>query len=72
VRIPNTAHEYKRTVGAKKADTKKVSRFFWETMDHGFYPPCDHSEVAFPSVLHTHERVNETIAAAREAIAGVE
>jgi glutamate-1-semialdehyde 2,1-aminomutase len=56
---------------AKKADTKKCSRFFCEMMAHGFYLPCSQFEVAFLSVLHTQERVNETIAAAREAIASV-
>src|SRR4051812_27463480 len=56
---------------AKKADTKKVSRFIWEMMDPGYDLPCSHFEVAFPSVMHTQELVNETIAAAREPIAGV-
>ena len=40
-------------------------------IDHGFYLPCSQFEVAFLPVPHTQERFNETITAAREAIASV-
>jgi glutamate-1-semialdehyde 2,1-aminomutase len=53
---------------AKKADTARFGRFFWAMMDRGFYLPCSQFEAAFNSVLHTEERVRETIAAAREAL----
>jgi glutamate-1-semialdehyde 2,1-aminomutase len=54
---------------AKKADTARFARFFWAMMDRGFYLPCSQFEAAFNSVLHTEERIRETIAAAREALA---
>jgi glutamate-1-semialdehyde 2,1-aminomutase len=53
---------------AKKADTARFARFFWAMMDRGFYLPCSQFEAAFNSVLHTEERIRETIAAAREAL----
>ena len=37
-------------------------------MDRGFYLPCSQFEAAFCSVLHTEERIQETLAAAREAL----
>jgi glutamate-1-semialdehyde 2,1-aminomutase len=53
---------------AKKSDTGRFARFFWAMMDRGFYLPCSQFEAAFNSVLHTEERLRETIAAAREAL----
>jgi glutamate-1-semialdehyde 2,1-aminomutase len=53
---------------AKKADTARFARFFWGMMDRGFYLPCSQFEAAFNSVLHTRERLEETLAAAREAL----
>jgi glutamate-1-semialdehyde 2,1-aminomutase len=53
---------------AKKADTARFSRFFWGMMDRGFYLPCSQFEAAFNSVLHTEDRLRETIEAAREAL----
>jgi len=53
---------------AKRADTKRFARFFWAMMDRGVYLPCSQFEAAFNSVLHTEQRVNETIAAASEAL----
>jgi glutamate-1-semialdehyde 2,1-aminomutase len=53
---------------ARKADTARFSRFFWAMMDRGFYLPCSQFEAAFNSVLHTRERLEETLAAAREAM----
>ncbi len=57
--------------GAKKADTACFAKFFWAMMDRGFYLPCSQFEAAFNSVLHTEERLRETITAAREALAMV-
>src|SRR5262249_10448989 len=54
---------------AKKADTARFARFFWAMMDRGFYLPCSQFEAAFNSVLHTEQRLHETLAAAREALA---
>ena len=53
---------------AKKADTARFGRFFWAMMDRGFYLPCSQFEAAFCSVLHTEERIRETLAAARESL----
>jgi glutamate-1-semialdehyde 2,1-aminomutase len=53
---------------AKKADTARFARFFWAMMDRGFYLPCSQFEAAFNSVLHTRERLEETLAAARESL----
>jgi glutamate-1-semialdehyde 2,1-aminomutase len=54
---------------AKKSDTAKFARFFWAMMDRGVYLPCSQFEAAFTSVLHTQERIAETIAAATAALA---
>jgi glutamate-1-semialdehyde 2,1-aminomutase len=54
---------------AKKADTARFARFFWAMMDRGVYLPCSQFEAAFNSVLHTEERLRETLVAAREALA---
>ncbi len=56
---------------AKKADTARFARFFWAMMDRGVYLPCSQFEAAFASVLHGEERIAETVAAAREALAEV-
>jgi glutamate-1-semialdehyde 2,1-aminomutase len=56
---------------AKKADTARFAKFFWAMMDRGVYLPCSQFEAAFNSVLHTEERLGETLAAARGALAGV-
>jgi glutamate-1-semialdehyde 2,1-aminomutase len=56
---------------AKKASTARFAKFFWAMMDRGVYLPCSQFEAAFNSVLHTEERLHETIAAARQALAEV-
>ncbi len=40
-------------------------------MDRGVYLPCSQFEAAFLSALHTDKHVEQTIAAAREALAEV-
>jgi glutamate-1-semialdehyde 2,1-aminomutase len=62
---PGPATDYD---SAKKADTSKFARFFWAMMDRGVYLPCSQFEAAFLSVLHTEERLRETITAARAAL----
>jgi glutamate-1-semialdehyde 2,1-aminomutase len=54
---------------AKRSDTQKFGRFFWAMMDRGIYLPCSQFEAAFNSVLHSQERLDETIAATRDALA---
>jgi glutamate-1-semialdehyde 2,1-aminomutase len=56
---------------AKRSDTKRFGRFFWAMMDRGIYLPCSQFEAAFLSAAHTAEHVQQTLAAAREALAQV-
>ena len=53
---------------AKKSDTAKFAKFFWAMMERGVYLPCSQFEAAFNSVLHTEERIADTVAAARAAL----
>jgi glutamate-1-semialdehyde 2,1-aminomutase len=53
---------------AKKSDTARFARFFWDMMDRGIYLPCSQFEAAFVSMAHTEEHINQTIGAAREAL----
>jgi len=52
---------------AKKCDTTRFGRFFWEMMDRGIYLPCSQFEAAFISTAHTAQQIDQTVAAAREA-----
>ena len=56
---------------ARRADTARFARFFWAMMDRGVYLPCSQFEAAFTSAAHTEGHVEETVAAAREALAEV-
>jgi glutamate-1-semialdehyde 2,1-aminomutase len=56
---------------AKKSDTAQFARFFWAMMDRGVYLPCSQFEAAFDSVLHGEKEIEQTVAAAREALAEV-
>ena len=56
---------------AKTADTKRFARFFWEMMNRGFYLPCSQFEAAFLSVPMTNDHINQTVAAATEALAAI-
>jgi glutamate-1-semialdehyde 2,1-aminomutase len=56
---------------AKKSDTTRFGRFFWAMMDRGVYLPCSQFEAAFISVAHTDTQIDETIAAATEALAAI-
>jgi glutamate-1-semialdehyde 2,1-aminomutase len=53
---------------AKMSDTAKFGRFFWEMMDRGVYLPCSQFEAAFLMTVFTEEHIDQTIAAAREAL----
>jgi len=53
---------------ARKSDTKRFGRFFWEMMDRGVYLPCSQFEAAFVSAAMTEEHVAQTIEAARESL----
>jgi glutamate-1-semialdehyde 2,1-aminomutase len=54
---------------ARRADTARFARFFWALMERGFYLPCSQFEAAFNSVLHSEEVLDQTVAAARAALA---
>jgi glutamate-1-semialdehyde 2,1-aminomutase len=56
---------------AKQSDTARYARFFWAMMDRGVYLPCSQFEAAFLSVLHTDKLIEQTVAAARAALAEV-
>jgi len=56
---------------AKKSDTARFSRFFWAMMDRGFYLPCSQFEAAFLMTVHTEDHIDQTIAAADEALAEI-
>ena len=49
---------------AKKCDTARFARFFWNMLERGIYLPCSQFEAAFVSAAHTPEDIHETIAAA--------
>jgi glutamate-1-semialdehyde 2,1-aminomutase len=52
---------------AKKCDTTRFGRFFWEMMDRGIYLPCSQFEAAFNSIMHTEKHIDQTLAASKEA-----
>lgn len=56
---------------AKRSDTKRFARFFWEMLARGVYLPCSQFEAAFVSAAHTEDDIDRTIAAARESLAVV-
>ncbi len=56
---------------ARRSDTARFARFFWAMMDRGIYLPCSQFEAAFLSVAHTEQHLEQTLAAAREALAEV-
>jgi glutamate-1-semialdehyde 2,1-aminomutase len=56
---------------AKKSDAARFGRFFWAMLERGIYLPCSQFEAAFLSAAHTEEHVNQTIAAAKEALEAI-
>jgi glutamate-1-semialdehyde 2,1-aminomutase len=53
---------------ARKSDTARFARFFWDMLDRGIYLPCSQFEAAFLSTAHTEKHIEETVAAARAAL----
>ncbi len=53
---------------AKRSDTKRFGRFFWEMLARGVYLPCSQFEAAFVSIAHTEAEIDQTLAAAAEAL----
>ncbi len=56
---------------AKRSDTARFARFFWAMMERGIYLPCSQFEAAFNSVLHTEKLIEQTVTAARSALAEI-
>jgi glutamate-1-semialdehyde 2,1-aminomutase len=56
---------------AKKSDTKKFARFFWEMMDRGVYLPCSQFEAAFVSAAHTEQQIHDTVGIASNLLKGL-
>jgi glutamate-1-semialdehyde 2,1-aminomutase len=53
---------------ASQSDTAAYARFFWKLIDRGIYFPCSQYEALFVSDKHTDADIEQTIAAAREAL----
>jgi glutamate-1-semialdehyde 2,1-aminomutase len=53
---------------ARRSDTRRFARFFWEMLARGIYLPCSQFEAAFVSAAHSLDDIDQTIEAAREAL----
>ena len=53
---------------ARRSDTRLFARFFWEMLARGVYLPCSQFEAAFVSAAHTEDDIDQTIAAAADAV----
>jgi glutamate-1-semialdehyde 2,1-aminomutase len=53
---------------ARRSDTRLFARFFWEMLARGVYLPCSQFEAAFVSAAHTEHDIDQTIAAAADAL----
>ncbi len=56
---------------ASRCDTARFGRYFWALVERGVYMPCSQFEALFVSAAHREEEIEQTIAAAREALAAV-
>jgi len=56
---------------ASKSDTEAFGKFFRAMLDAGIYLPPSQYEAAFLGIAHTEEDVQRTIAAAKQAFAGM-
>ena len=56
---------------ASRCDTKRYARYFWGMIERGVYLPCSQFEALFVSTAHTEADIDSTVAAAREALAGL-
>jgi glutamate-1-semialdehyde 2,1-aminomutase len=56
---------------ASRADTARFARYFWGMLERGVYLPCSQFEALFVSAAHSEADIDATIAAAREALAGL-
>ena len=65
---PGPIHNYAE---ARRSDTGRFARFFWEMLARGVYLPCSQYEAAFVSAAHTEADIDRTIAAAAESFRAV-
>jgi len=56
---------------AARCNAKRYARYFWGMIERGIYLPCSQYEAMFISTAHTEQDIDTTIAAAREAMAGL-
>jgi glutamate-1-semialdehyde 2,1-aminomutase len=56
---------------ARQSDTARFAKFFWAMMERGIYLPCSQFEAAFLSTANTEKHIDQTLAAAREALAQI-
>jgi glutamate-1-semialdehyde 2,1-aminomutase len=61
---PGAVHNYE---DAKRSDTQRFARFFWEMLARGVYLPCSQFEAAFVSAAHTDADIDHTLQAAEES-----
>jgi glutamate-1-semialdehyde 2,1-aminomutase len=54
---------------ASRCDTKRFARYFWDLIQRGVYMPCSQYEALFVSTAHTESDIDQTIAAAKGALA---
>jgi len=64
----NPIHNYE---DAKRSDTTRFGRFFWEMLARGVYLPCSQFEAAFVSAAHTEDDIDQTINAAGQAFRAI-
>jgi glutamate-1-semialdehyde 2,1-aminomutase len=53
---------------AKRSDTARFARFFWEMLARGVYLPCSQFEAAFVSSAHSDDDIDQTVSAAAESL----
>jgi glutamate-1-semialdehyde 2,1-aminomutase len=54
---------------AKRADTARYARFFWQMLDRGFFLAPSQFEAMFVSSAHTDEDIDRTLTACSESLA---
>lgn len=57
--------------GATQSDTRRFAQFFWKMIERGVYLPCSQYEALFVSAAHTEALIDQTVAAARSALAEI-
>ena len=56
---------------ASRCDVTKFAKYFWALMDQGTYMPCSQYEALFVSAAHTEADIDNTVAAAKLALASL-